>query len=156
MDEFGARIVSPDEFPNRLLPRVFGVVLTSVACLTLVSCVGRTPAMPTKTDNGVGVEAGRKPSIPLPDRALLERQPAPNCDRKTAEAASSEPTPREPSSSEPATAGAPANDDQRRLNLQIDCYRQHEAIARDRLLALQISIDKTIKAIKRREAQLEN
>ena len=144
-----------DEFPNELLPRVFGVVLASVACSTLVSCVGRVPAMPTKTDNGVAVKAGRKPPIPLPDQALLERQPVPNCERKTAEAASPEPKPPEQSSSEPTAAAEPADDDQRRLNLRIDCYRQHEAIVRDRLLALQISVGKTVRAIRQREAQLE-
>src|SRR5215510_2656750 len=94
-----------DEFPNGLLLRVFSVVLTSVVCSTLVGCVGRVPAMPTKTDSRVAVKAGRKLSIPLPDQALLERQPVPNCERKTTEAAPSEPKSPEPSSSEPAAAG---------------------------------------------------
>jgi len=144
-----------DEFPSGLLPRVFGVALTSVACLTLVGCVGRVPAIPTKTDNGVAVKAGRKPSIPLPDQALLERQPVPNCERKTAGVAPSEPKPPESSSSEPPAAGEPGDEERRRLSIQMDCYRQHEAIVRDRLLALQISVGKTVRAIRQREAQLE-
>ena len=80
----------------------------------------------------------------------------PNCERKPIEAAPSEPKPPEPSSSESARAGESGDEDRRRLSLQMDCYRQHEAIVRDRLLALQISVGNTIRAIKRREAQLEN
>jgi hypothetical protein len=103
-------------------------------------------------NDGIVVKAGRKLSIPLPDPALLERQPAPNCEHAAA-AAPSEPEPG-PKASEPAAAGEPGDDDRRKLKFQMDCYRQHEAIARDRLLALQISVGKTISAIKRREAQL--
>jgi len=145
-----------DDFPNDLLPRVFGLFLTSIACSTLAGCVGRVPAMPTKTSEGAAVKAGAKFSVPLPDQALLERQPVPNCERKPIEAAPSEPKPPEPSSSESARAGESGDEDRRRLSLQMDCYRQHEAIVRDRLLALQISVGNTIRAIKRREAQLEN
>src|SRR5262245_43069106 len=90
-----------DDFPNGLLPRVVGVFLTSVACSTLASCVGRVPAMPTQTNAGVSGKAGATFSVPLPDQALLERQPVPNCERKTSEAATTEPESTEPKSTEP-------------------------------------------------------
>ena len=143
-----------DDFPNSVLQRVVGVFLTSVAFSTLAGCVGRVPAMPMQANERAIVKAGAKFSVPLPDQALLERQPVPHCERETTEAAS-EPKPPEPSSSEPAAAGEPGDGDRRRLSLQMDCYRRQEAIVRDRLLALQISVGKTIKAIKRKEAQLE-
>src|SRR5215470_13730910 len=115
-----------DDFANDLLPRVFCVFLTSIACSTLAGCVGRVPPMATKTHDSAPLKAGRKFSVPLPDQALLERQPVPNCERKTPEAAPSEPKPPEASPSEPAAAGETGDDDRRRLNLQMDCYRQHE------------------------------
>lgn len=74
--------------------------------------------------------AGSKTSIPLPDRALLARQPEPDCEFKTKEADA---------------------DGLRKLDYERQCYRHADMIARDRLELLQNSVDKTIKAVTRGE-----
>jgi hypothetical protein len=65
-------------------------------------------------------------SIPLPSRAQLSPQAAPECDFK-------------------ATGGA--TDDRQRLDYERQCYRHAEIIARARLQRLQTSVDRTVKAV---------
>ena len=81
--------------------------------------------------------AGRNPaadvsSIPLPGPALLERQPAPDCDYRS--------TP----------SGNAGEDTRARLDYQQQCYRQAEGIVRTRLDTLQDSVGETIRAVKGR------
>src|SRR5215470_56008 len=74
--------------------------------------------------------ARSSPSIPLPDRELLVRQPEPDCEFK---------------------AGEADTDGLRKLDYERQCYRHSDMIARGRLEQLQSSVDKTIKAVNRGE-----
>jgi hypothetical protein len=74
---------------------------------------------------------GRKASIPLPSRALLVPQAQPDCEYR-------------------ATPGG--SDDARiKLDYERQCYRHYEMIARQRLLLLQASVERTIRAVRRAE-----
>jgi hypothetical protein len=67
---------------------------------------------------------------PLPRRALLTQPAPPDCDR--------------------ASAGSEL-DERQRLDYQRQCYRHAELIARERLRALQLSVERTVKAVKENE-----
>jgi hypothetical protein len=73
------------------------------------------------------VSSDSRTRVPLPDKALLGRLPEPNCKFKTSEA---------------------DTDDRQKLDYERQCYRHAEIIARLRLLLLQGSVDKTIRALK--------
>lgn len=73
------------------------------------------------------VSSGSRTLVPLPDKALLGRLPEPDCKFKTNEA---------------------DTDERQKLDYERQCYRHAEIIARLRLLLLQGSVDKTIKALK--------
>ena len=111
------------------------------------------PAAPRRTAK---IKA-KIPQIPLPDRALLETPPEPDCGAAQA--------PRRPGRPESATATAglatptaaeegAANDANADLALRIkleyerECYRQAEARMRDRLKQLQASTTQTVRAVK--------
>lgn len=74
------------------------------------------------------------PSIPLPDEALLRRQPAPDCEMRT-----------QPAGVSPADVKLATYDYERQ------CYRQVEGVVRGRLDALQDAVSETIKAVKARQ-----
>ena len=117
--------------------------LATASCVvTLAGCdhTGRYSAMPVSTYRDIAARSESKTPIPLPGRALLKSQPAPDCEYK----------PTEPD----AAPAEPNADDRRKLDYERQCYRHAEAIARDRLQRLQSSVDKTIKAVRRSEAQL--
>ena len=69
-------------------------------------------------------------SIPLPGPALLERQPAPDCEFRG------------------NPSGNAGEDARTRLDYQQQCYRQAEGIVRMRLDTLQDSVGETIRAVK--------
>jgi hypothetical protein len=71
--------------------------------------------------------SGSRTLVPLPNKALLGRLPEPDCKFKTSEA---------------------DTDDRQKLDYERQCYRHAEIIARLRLLRLQGSVDKTIRALK--------
>jgi hypothetical protein len=66
-----------------------------------------------------------KADIPAPDSELLAPPPEPNCEMEAADL---------------------KGDDPRKLSYEKQCYRSAEIIARGRLLLLQSSVDKIIKA----------
>lgn len=72
-------------------------------------------------------------SIPLPDHALLEAQPAPKCEFKSAGGKTDK-------------GGDTAL---MKLDFERQCYRHAEILARQRLGLLQASVDQTIKAVQR-------
>jgi hypothetical protein len=69
-------------------------------------------------------------TVPIPEPALLDPASAPDCAYR-------------------GSIGNPATTQEMRakLDYEAQCYRQAEAIVRARLLRLQDSVDKTIKAI---------
>jgi len=87
----------------------------------------------TKTTSVLGRSVSRT-AIPLPDPALLEPAAAPDCVFR-------------------GTMSNPATVEQTRakLDYEAQCYRQAEVIVRARLQRLLSSVDKTIRAVKRRE-----
>ena len=77
------------------------------------------------------LRAAARRVIPLPDAALLKRQPPPDCQLNT------------------QPAGATATDVKlATLDYERQCYRQVEGVVRTRLDALQDAVGKTIQAIK--------
>jgi hypothetical protein len=86
---------------------------------------GRTMSRTPNTYSSVS--SGSRTLVPLPDKALLCRLPEPDCKFKTSEA---------------------DTDDQQKLDYERQCYRHAEIIARLRLLRLQGSVDKTMRALK--------
>lgn len=74
-----------------------------------------------------------RPEIPLPDRALLQRQAEPDCAFRG-------------TLSSPMTA----EEIQQKLDYEQQCYRQSELIARARLHALQDAVEDTIRAVEER------
>lgn len=70
--------------------------------------------------------------IPLPEKALLEPQPQPDCRFKGADA---------------------KTDDRQKLDYQQQCYRQAEMIVHERLRRLQRSVGRTIEAVNRTDNQ---
>jgi hypothetical protein len=75
--------------------------------------------------------AAARPVIPLPDPALLKRQPPPDCQLNT----------------QPAGV-TPADVKLATLDYERQCYRQVEGVVRTRLDALQDAVGKTVRAVK--------
>ena len=103
---------------------VVGLAVTLAGC----DCLGRGFAVTRSA--GAGISSTPAASPPLPRRALLIPQPAPNC---------------EPASAEPTL------DERQKLDYQRQCYRHAEMIVRERLQRLQVSVGRTIKAVGRSE-----
>jgi hypothetical protein len=74
-------------------------------------------------------------SLPLPDAALLRRQPVPDCEFRGAV---------------PAGAG-PAEARAIKFDYEQQCYKQSEANVRARLNELQDAVNETIRAARRRD-----
>jgi hypothetical protein len=98
------------------------------------AAVADTQADDTVAALPAATKAARPAPIPLPDKSLLERQGAPDCALQTEPAAPSE-----------AEVKIKMLDHERR------CYRQVEAIVRDRLDKLQDAVGATITAVEARE-----
>jgi hypothetical protein len=101
--------------------------------------------------------AKAKPKIPLPDRALLEIPPEPDCSAAQApkrpgrpQGATATAGLATPAAAEEGTAGDANADLALRIKLEYEreCYRQAEARMRDRLKQLQASTSQTVKAVK--------
>jgi hypothetical protein len=99
----------------------FAVILAGCNQHTRGRTMSRTP------NTYSSVSSGSRTLVPLPDKALLGRLPEPDCKFKT--------------------SGADT-DDRQELDYERQCYRHAEIIARLRLLRLQGSVDKTIRALK--------
>jgi hypothetical protein len=82
-------------------------------------------------------QAGRTAAIPLPDQALLQRQPPPECDLKT--------MPSAPTAEEVRIAA---------LSHERGCYKEVEALVRRRLDVLQDAVGITIQAVESRSKGL--
>jgi hypothetical protein len=99
---------------------------------------------------GCGADFGEseaRPRLPLPKTALLTRQPAPNCEYRTASLdTSSKRADAQPAASD----GDP--DVRTKLDYERQCYRHAELIARTRLKDLQDAVKDTVKAVKRTES----
>ena len=105
---------------------------TSVSTGTVSARSNFTRSIPRTKRSAGRSSATDLSSIPLPGPALLERQPAPDCDYRS-------------------TPSGNAGEDARvRLDYQQQCYRQAEGIVRMRLNTLQDSVGETIKAVKNR------
>jgi hypothetical protein len=83
------------------------------------------------------IHAAAKPAkpIPLPDAALLKRQPPPDCELKT------------------QPAGNPSEVKVMTLDYERNCYKQVEGIVRTRLDTLQDAVGETVKAVKDGESE---
>jgi hypothetical protein len=84
-----------------------------------------------------------QPRIPIPDTALLKAQPAPTCEYRAGEPVAA---PQNPKPGDPAAAEAALRT---KLDYERQCYRHAEMIVRQRLHALQASVQGTIAAIRR-------
>jgi hypothetical protein len=120
----------PSCFRRRERPR-FSARLFAVAsfAMILAGCNehARGPTVSGTPNTYRSVSSGSRTLLPLPDKALLGRLPEPDCKFKTNEA---------------------DTDDRQKLDYERQCYRHAEFIARNRLLLLQGSVDKTIRALK--------
>ena len=106
---------------------------------------------------GSAQRAANAKKIPLPDRALLETRPAPDCearamqrtdkDRRVDTASLAKPTIPEDVSADPNADLALRI----KLEYERECYRQAERRVRDQLQSLQASTTQTIDAVKRAE-----
>jgi hypothetical protein len=112
--------------------RLLACVLAAAACaVTLAGCdrtAARSPTASGVTNTATSVRS--RTQIPQPARALLNPQPEPDCEFKTAEA---------------------NVDDRQKLDYERQCYRHAEMIARVRLQRLQSAVDNMIKAVRRRD-----
>jgi len=123
------------------------VAVLSLCAIALGGCAAHRPATQVSAKHqGSKYQANAKyakppakrmvttrASIPLPDRALLQRQPAPEC------------TFRGPVSSPPT-----AEETRQKLDYEQQCYRQSESNVRGRLHTLQDAVGETIKAVEQR------
>ena len=136
---------------RRFHTAALGVLVAAVCATALAGCASHAPesaltasatAKPVylKSPSAGTARAGiarvsqqkPNPSIPLPGDALLERQPAPDCEFR-------------------ATPSGNVNEDTRmKLDYQQQCYRHAEGIVRTRLDTLQDSVGETIKAVRGR------
>jgi hypothetical protein len=137
----GRRTFGSNLFGSRQRARLAARGLATAFCmLTLAGCAAHSSATRLATSSA-SARSASGPAIPLPERALLKRQPEPKCDYKPAE---------------PSAAPDESNaEDRRKLDYERQCYRHAEAITRDRLQRLQNSVARTVKAVKRIETRLE-
>jgi len=103
---------------------------------TAQSNTGRPAAGPPGDVTATIKPAPLSASIPLPDEALLKRQPPPECELRT-----------QPAGLSPTDVKVATYDYERQ------CYRQVEAITRGRLDALQDAVGETIKAVKAQQGR---
>jgi hypothetical protein len=108
-----------------------GAVLASAICAVAVgSC-----APPATSYSPVRyVRTASRDPIPLPERALLERQAEPDCAFRG-----------------PLSNPVTAEEARMKLDYESQCYRQAEFIVRERLQRLQDSVDETVRAVSQHE-----
>jgi hypothetical protein len=124
---------NPELASNEAAPRAGAS--SSKSALPSKAKVATLRAVRDHADARADVTATIKPApIPLPDEALLKRQPAPDCEMRT----------------QPAGVG-PTEVKLATYDYERQCYRQVETIVRGRLDALQEAVDETVKAVKARE-----
>ena len=119
----------PSCFRRRERRRLSACVLTLASfAVILAGCTqhARSRTVSGTPNTSSSVSSGSRTLVPLPDKALLGRLPEPDCKFKTSE----------------------DTDDRQKLDYERQCYRHAEIIARLRLLLLQRSVDKTIRALK--------
>jgi hypothetical protein len=114
------RALIPTCFPRCNRARLSACALAVVAGALIAGCAQQ----PTQFASAKG--------IPLPEKALLEPQPEPDCRFTSADA---------------------KTDDRQKLDYQQQCYRQAEMIVHERLRRLQKSVGKTIEAVNRSDNQ---
>ena len=119
----------PSCFRRRERRRLSACMLT-VASFTVI-LAGCNQHARSRTVSGTpntysSASSGSRTLVPLPDKTLLARLPEPDCKFKTSE----------------------DTNDRQKLDYERQCYRHAEIIARLRLLLLQRSVDKTIRALK--------
>ena len=115
----------------RVSASVFSAVLCAVA---LASCAAdhteRGSRRPGTAHTRIATAPVSTIPISLQDSALLEPQPKPDCEFKTAGAGTDECT---------------------KLDYERQCYRHAEIIARDRLQQLQVTVGEAVNSVKRRK-----
>jgi len=111
---------------GRVLAFAFAIVLCSI---TLDGCgptVSRGSMPVDVADSNFSTSARVRSRIPLPDRDLLKPASKPDCEFRDTKPAA----------------------DNLKLNYERDCFRQSEIIVRNRLQALQHSVQRTIRAVR--------
>jgi hypothetical protein len=114
--------------------RACGVVAVALCAVALGGCATRpvtqSNAKYIKYTKPVARTSISRAEIPLPDRALLQRQPEPDCGFR-------------------GTVSSPEEILQK-LDYEQQCYRQSESNVRGRLHALQDAVDDTIRTVEGR------
>jgi hypothetical protein len=125
-----------------------GAVLASALCAALLGACApaftadgprgsatRVSAAATRvsTTNNPAPRVRTTNPVPLPNPALLERQPAPDCAFRG-----------------PLSTPPTAEETRQKLDYEQQCYRQAESIVRARLQQLQDSVQATIRAVRQR------
>ena len=101
--------------------------------LCAVALGGCAPPAGSAVNPATPVQLASQSAIPLPGRALLERQPEPDCAFRG-----------------PLSNPATAEETRMKLDYEQQCYRQAESIVRARLNQLQDSVDETVRAVNQR------
>jgi hypothetical protein len=140
------------------MPRTSAWVLLSVlSAATLGGCAEYSDYAIPHGSGGSAQRTANAKKIPLPDRALLETQPAPDCEARAMQRGDKERRVDAAAFVKPAIpddASADPNADlafRIKLEYERECYRQAERRVRDQLKALQTSTTQTIDAVKRAE-----
>jgi hypothetical protein len=87
--------------------------------------------------------------VPLPESALLAPQAAPRCEYRSARADAT----RTELQNAAGDASDTGQDVQRKLDYERECYRQAEMLTRARLRRLQMSVSRTVVALKEERAK---
>jgi hypothetical protein len=107
-----------------------GLLALGLCALAFGGCA---PPAPTALNPATPVRVASRGPIPLPDRALLERQGEPDCAFRG-----------------PVSSPATPEETRMKLDYEQQCYRQAESIVRSRLNQLQDSVDETVRAASQR------
>jgi hypothetical protein len=113
-----------------------GIVAVALCAVALAGCAvlpeTQSKVKHVKYTKPLARASVSRAEIPLPDRALLQRQPEPDCGFRG--------------------TGSPMTAEEilQKLDYEQQCYRQSEANARGRLHALQDAAEGTIKAVEGR------
>ena len=117
--------------------RACGIIAVALCAVALGGCATRpatqSNAKYIKHTKPVARVPVFRPEIPLPDRALLQHQPEPDCGFR-------------------GTVSSPMTAEEilQKLDYEQQCYRQSESNVRGRLHALQDAVEDTIRAVEER------
>jgi hypothetical protein len=111
---------------------------TLATALSIITIGGCTPTVTAGRSRNYAkpvhqIDTISAAAMPLPDSALLRRQPKPDCTFQG-----------------PVSDPITADEMRQKLDYQQQCYRQAETIVRARLARLQDSVQEMIKAARRR------